>query len=180
MKKQTNSVSQPIAVLVRIGNLLEHCLSVIGGIAIVIFVFAVFLDVMARVLSHPIAWCQEVALFSYIWAIFAGSAIGIRYSTHFTIDLVINQIKGTLKKYIEFFDHIVIMVFVGVLCYYGWKYALSTVHRLSQPSGIPMICGTICIYVGAACMLFFCVEYIVLFFSGTNHHEMACNVKGER
>lgn len=177
--RQNNSGSQPLTVLVGIGNFLERCLSIVGGAAVVIFVSAVFLDVVSRVLSHPIAWCQEVALFSYIWAIFAGSAIGIRYSTHFTIDLVINQLKGKLRKLIDFFDHIVIMVFVVVLCYYGWKYALTTMHRLSQPSGIPMIYGTICMFVGAVCMLYFCIEYIALFFSGTDLGKMAQEAKGD-
>ena len=167
-----------ILFLVTIGNSLEKILSVIGGTAIVVFVSAVLLDVSARILSHPISWCQEIALFAYVWAIFMGSAIGIRHGTHFTIDLIIIRLHGTVRRGIDLLVHLIILVFVGVLCFYGWQYALNTIHRLSQPSGIPMICGTICIFVGAVCMVFFSIEYYVLFFCGTDIDTCLKSMKG--
>lgn len=172
MKDTKREIPLFITGIVKICDMLENVLTLIGGITIVIFVSAVFLDVAARIMSHPVSWCQEIALFSYVWAIFMGSAIGIRYSTHFTIDLVVNMAKGAVRKYIDLFDHIVIMIFAGVLSYYGWEYALNTISRLSQPSGIPMIVGTICMFFSAVCMLFFCAEYFLLFFSGIDMGEV--------
>lgn len=164
MKQVQASTPRWVTGIVKTGNLLERLLTIIGGITIVVFVSAVCLDVAARIVSHPLSWCQEIALFSYVWAIFMGSAIGVRYSTHFTIDLVINLAHGTIRKCIDLFDHVVIMIFAGVLTCYGWQYAWNTLNRLSQPSGIPMICGTICMFISAVAMLFFCLEYFILFF----------------
>lgn len=159
----------PVAMaIVRIGNLLERLITMVGGIAIVMFVTAVFLDVGARVVGKPISWCQEIALFSYVWAIFMGTAIGIRYGTHFTIDLITGSMKGIIRQLVDLFDHTVIMIFSWILCWYGWKYAMNTVSRLSQPSGIPLVYGTICMFVGAVCMFYFCGEYYILFFLGTD------------
>ena len=179
MKNDLQKLPEPVLLLIKTGNLLERFLTLIGGFAIIVFVSAVLLDVAARVLSRPLSWCQEIALFAFVWAIFMGSAIGIRHGTHFTIDLVINKTQGALRRWLDLFDHTIIILFVGVLSYYGWNYALNTIHRLSQPSGIPMIFGTICIFLGAVCMVYFSIEWYVLFFLGTDIDACISHIKGD-
>lgn len=167
-EKKITSVPGFVAGVVKVGDLLETALAVVGGAAVVAFVSAVFLDVAAREAHHPISWGQEIALFTYIWAIFMGSAIGVRHGTHFTIDLVLNQIKGGVRKWVDLFDHLVIFLFVAVLLYYGWQYALVCLNRFSQPTGICMTWGSACMVVGAVCMVYFCVEYFILALAGTD------------
>lgn len=159
--------------VVRIGNIIEKILEVIGGIAILVFLFAVFTDVFSRTVGHSLKSCQEIALFAFVWAIFVGSAVAVRHNTHFTIDIIVNMFDGVAKTIIELFDHLVITGFAVVLLYYGYLYSVKCLKRFSQPSGICMTVGTACMVVGAACMVYYCIEYFILSVGKTNVQE--CN-----
>ena len=166
--KNNLSLSKPVLIIVRLGNLMESLLLIIGGCAVVLFLTAVLIDVTARQLFRPIVWMQEFALLAYVWAIFTGAAIGIRRGTHFKIDIIVGHLKGLPHRIVEVFDHLVTLAFICVLTYYAAEYAGMSLHRFSQPSGICMVYFTSCMLVGGICMAYFCIEHFALLFSGTD------------
>ena len=168
MKANAKRTSGFVLGVVRTGNILEKILDFIGGIAISVFVGAIFLDVAARTAGSTLKSCQEIALFAFVWAIFTGSAIAVRDNSHFAIDIVIGAFKGIPKKIIEIVGRMAVSIFAVVRLVYGWQYAVICLKRFSQPSGICMTVGTSCIVFGAVCMIFYCIEYFILSFSGTD------------
>ena len=168
MEANAKRTSGFVLAVVRTGNILEKILDFIGGLAILVFVGAIFLDVAARTAGSSLKSCQEIALFAFVWAIFTGSAIAVRDNSHFAIDIVVGAFKGIPKKIIEIFGHAAVSAFAVVLLIYGWQYAVICLKRFSQPSGICMTVGTSCVVFGAICMIFYCIEYFILSFSGTD------------
>ena len=155
--KNNLSLSKPVLIIVRLGNLMESLLLIIGGCAVVLFLTAVLIDVTARQLFRPIVWMQEFALLAYVWAIFT-----------FKIDIIVAHLKGLPHRIVEVFDHLVTLAFICVLTYYAAEYAGMSLHRFSQPSGICMVYFTSCMLVGGICMAYFCIEHFALLFSGTD------------
>lgn len=152
--------------VVRTGNVLERIMQFIGSLCIAVFVGAVLLDVVSRLLHSPMKSCQEIALFAFVWAIFTGSAVGVRRSKHFTIDILVNSFKGFTRKAVDLFSHVATTVFGIVIVIYSWRYSVICLKRFSQPSGICMTVGTASMVVGSICMVYFCLEYYLLYFSG--------------
>lgn len=168
MRANAKRTSRFVLNVVRTGNFLEKILNFIGCFAISVFVGAIFLDVVARTAGSTLKSCQETALFAFVWAIFTGSAIAVRDNSHFSIDIIIGAFKGVPKKIIEIFGRVAVSIFAAVLLVYGWQYAVICLKRFSQPSGVCMTVGTSCIVFGAVCMIFYCIEYFILSFSGTD------------
>lgn len=179
-EKQEKRVPGWTLAFVKIGNAVEKCLYVLGGTAVTVFLGAVFLDVLAREITKPIVWMQEIALLGYVWAIFLGAAIGIRRGTHFTIDILIAGFKGVARKVIELFDEVVTTGFIIAFAYYSAKYLSLSVHRMSQPSGICLGFFTASMTVGSLCMLLFCIERFILFFLGTDLNGVQNSLKEGR
>ena len=168
MNSSNDRPNRFIISVVKIGNVLEHIMQLIGGLCIVVFVGAVLLDVVSRLLHSPMKSCQEIALFAFVWAIFTGSAVAVRRRKHFTIDIVINSFKGVARKVVDIFDLLAVTAFSVVILIYSWRYSIICLKRFSQPSGICMTVGTASMFVGSICMVYFCLEHFILAFSGTS------------
>lgn len=143
--------------MVSVGNKIESIQLFIGIFCIVSFFVFVALDVFARTILYPIIWAQEVAIFSYIWAVFMGSGLAIRKDTHFKIDFLLNLLPS-MKIVFEFLNLALATVFVYLLVGPGLTFALMGIKRLSNPSGIPLIFPSISIPICGLFFLYFIVE----------------------
>jgi TRAP-type C4-dicarboxylate transport system permease small subunit len=143
--------------LVSVGNKIESIQLFIGIFCVVSFFVFVALDVFARTIVYPIIWAQEVAIFSYIWAVFMGSGIAIRKDTHFKIDFLLNMLPS-MKIAFEVANLALTAVFVYLLIGPGLDFALMGIKRLSNPSGIPLIVPSIAIPICGLFFLYFIVE----------------------
>jgi TRAP-type transport system small permease protein len=143
--------------LVSVGNKIESIQLFIGIFCVVSFFVFVALDVFARTIVYPIIWAQEVAIFSYIWAVFMGSGLAIRKDSHFKIDILLN-ILPRMKRVFEFLNLAFATVFVYLLIGPGLNFALMGIKRLSNPSGIPLFFPSIAIPICGLFFLYFIVE----------------------
>ncbi|MDR1755261.1 MAG: TRAP transporter small permease [Eubacterium sp.] len=165
---------------VRIGDCLEKIEYFFGGIAVVVFFLAVCANVASRELPFfkTLMWAEEVTRFGYIWAVFLGSGIVMRYGKHFTIDVITAPFKGKpAGKAFDIFQSSVILGFASIICFYGVRFSIMSIQRLSQPSQIPMTFANICIPIGMAFMAYFMIEHFILLFSGTTVEEVHGKLK---
>lgn len=162
--------------VIRIGNRVESFQLYIGFLLMAGFLIVVAVDVLFRELGNPILWSDEVARFSYMWAVFFGSGVALRRGGHFKIDLVEANLRGNAKKVFEIVQFICIAIFVFILALPGFDFALMGLMRVSNPSGIPMIVATACIPVSSVFMAYYVVEGLVARLAGvdvlSNHAEM--------
>ena len=143
--------------IVSIGNKLENIQVFVGIFCVVSFFAFVTLDVFARTIVQPIISAQEIAIFSYVWAVFMGSGIAFRKDSHFKIDFLLNMLPK-FKFVFSMINSLLAAVFIYLLIGPGLDFALMGIKRVSNPSGIPMIVPTIAIPIAGLFFLYFLVE----------------------
>ena len=96
----------------RFEEVLAMCL--LGGLAALVFASA-----LMRTLKHPLNWAQDVALVAFAWLIFFGSDIAVRGSGLIGIDMLVKHFPKKLQKGIDILFKIMIIIFLGILVYFG-------------------------------------------------------------
>ena len=86
----------------------------LGGLAALVFISA-----LMRTLKHPLNWAQDVALVAFAWLIFFGSDIAVRGSGLIGIDMLVKHFPKKIQKGLDILFKILILIFLGILVYYG-------------------------------------------------------------
>ncbi|MEY8336886.1 TRAP transporter small permease [Lachnospiraceae bacterium 62-35] len=95
---------------------------VILGIFILLATAIIAYNVVARRLGFAPQWGEEAVRYSMIWITFIGSAVCFRRSAHFGIDVIRRVKSESFQKFVTVFVLASCALFVGFLCWYGWKY----------------------------------------------------------
>ena len=115
----------------------------LGGLAALVFISA-----LMRTLKHPLNWAQDVALVAFAWLIFFGSDIAVRGSGLIGIDMLVKHFPKKIQKGLDILFKILILIFLGILVYYGiimtstgWKRQITALEisygwvTLAVPTG---------------------------------------------
>lgn len=95
----------------------------------------IFASAIARTLSHPINWAQDLSLFLFAWSVFLSADVALRAGKLVNVDLLVNRFSARAKKNITIINYLIIFVFLVALVYYGIKLTLFSWRRVFQ--GIP-------------------------------------------
>ncbi len=147
--------------LIAFGDRLQKVQIFFGTFVVVSFFVFVTLDVAARTLETPVIWAQEVAVFSYIWAVLTGSGIALRKGTHFRIDLLLNMFPRGLQNFLNIVASLLIAVFAWLMIGPGLQFAMMGIKRVSNPSGIPLIYPSIAFPICGVFFAYYLLESIV-------------------
>lgn len=95
---------------------------------ILVTVFAVvsllaILQVLSRFIGVPMSWTDEAMRFLFIWFAFLGSAYAIREKKHIVVDFLSDSLSKNKIKVIDITIHIIMLLFISVLIFYGFKVA---------------------------------------------------------
>lgn len=155
-KKLPSSVEKMLA----FGDVLEKILLFVGAITIAGFVCTVLTDVVYRTFFTPLVWMEEISRLLYMWSIFLGAAVAFRRGVHFKIDILSfkNPIFSSAMNAIAY---AISCLFVYIILYYGYKFSVMGLTKLSLPSGIPMFYFRLSFPISGLFMLYYCVEGIV-------------------
>lgn len=106
---------------------------VVGTFFLTIFLLAIICQIVTRYLKISVLWTEEVANFSFIWAIFTGAAIMVRENQHFSFTYLVERATGNKKKYLSLTIFTIMLIFTLSTCYYGinltetfWDYNWNT------------------------------------------------------
>ena len=115
----------------------------------------IFLQVVLRnAFKMPIIWANDVAVISFVWATFFGSACAVRKRSHYTVELIPAKFAKT-NKILDLIGDISGFIFFYVLIRYGTHYAQLGLRRMSTSMNIPMAYFFACIPVSAVFMMIF-------------------------
>lgn len=104
-------------------------------------------------------WADEVAVICFIWTVFLGAAVAVRYKRHYTVDLAPNKIKLNLS--LDIIAHIIVLSFIYVMVFHGYKFTMMGLSRLSTALTIPLTYTFAAIPVSGLFMFFFTVEQFI-------------------
>jgi TRAP-type C4-dicarboxylate transport system permease small subunit len=120
-------------------NLLEKIQLTIGVLSLTIFFVAIIIQIITRYMGIPIIWTEEVANYSFIWAVFMGASVMLNKREHFSFDLLAQKLQGKQKTYLYLFIDSVLLVFNFAIFYYGiqavqsfWNYNWASLPMLKM------------------------------------------------
>lgn len=105
-----------------------------GIIFLVVFFLATILQIITRYLGMSVLWTEELANYTFIWAIFMGAAVMVNHKEHFTFDMLQLKISRKNNLYLNIFIDGLLVIFNLFITMYGfqllqnfWNYTWETV-----------------------------------------------------
>jgi TRAP-type transport system small permease protein len=83
----------------------------LGVLLLVVFLAATLIQVVTRYLGISVLWTEEVAVNSFIWAMFLGAAVMVRENKHFGFDVLTHYFQGEKRSILVIFQNLVMLVF---------------------------------------------------------------------
>ncbi|SDR40067.1 TRAP-type C4-dicarboxylate transport system, small permease component [Rhizobiales bacterium GAS191] len=139
----------------------ERTLMILCGVCLAGFTSSTFLDVIARLLGHPLLWPQEVTSTFFIYGVFVGASVATRRNDHLYLSAITEVMTGRLRQFFEVFNRVVICC-VGIgLVVFGWQNFITGFGSFRMPSMLPIAYLYAPIPVCGALVALFSLEQIV-------------------
>jgi len=88
------------------------------------------------ILNAPLSWTEELSRITLVWLVFWGSAIATRRKKHLSISFFIDLLPKKIRIYIEVFNQLLLIIFLGILSYTGYRVILITKDIVTPALGI--------------------------------------------
>lgn len=135
--------------------------AVVGGL-IVALVVSVAMGVFYRyALGNSLYWATEVPNFMLIWIVFLGAVVAFHEKQHIAFSLIQEMLPVKGGAFLEFVSSLIVLIFLGVLAYFGTRLALGTLDSPSEALKLPMGYIYACLPVSAALMAISAIENII-------------------
>jgi len=120
-----------------------------------ILLITTFLGVIFRYVPwlHSIYWSMEVSRYSMIWLFFLVCSVNIRCQSNIRVEFFLKKIKNLYRKYLLLISDILVILFILILLFYGYKVALDNMSQISPSLNYPMTYVYAAIPVGTLFML---------------------------
>ena len=156
-------------VLLRVPEIL---LAVLVAALVIFLAFSVF----ARyVLDMGLAWSDEAARLLFVWLVFLGFAVGLKYRGNIGVELLVDRLPGSWKRGIGLMQDLAILLFSVVFL---WQSAIAV--KFSFMQRLPALQISIAwmyfsVLVASALMTIYAVTNVVESLRG----ESESSIKGE-
>jgi TRAP-type C4-dicarboxylate transport system permease small subunit len=138
----------------------------LAGILLVAIVALVVISSSARYAGAPVIWSLEVIQALFVWLCVLAADLTLQRLGHFSVDMVANLLPRRARQALEIFNLLLVGAFLGVLVYYGWRFAAFTGMRPLPMTGVSSAAATAALPVGFALMLITLAEHLVLRWKG--------------
>ena len=110
-------------------------------ISVFVALLALFVNVVLRYgFNYSLAWSEELVREVIIFTTFIGCSAAVKNRSMIKIDATV-QLLPKLKVPLTFFSNFVIMIFAGMMIYYGWLMAALQLrtHQKTIIMQIPLV-----------------------------------------
>ena len=153
---------------------------VLGVVLLAVLVATTLLQVLSRyVLRHPFDWTEEAARYIFVWVAMLGAGMAAKDRAHFFVDLLLERMPPTLRKYVTMFIGVVSSAFLLVISWAAVELALSNGVQDSPVLTIPMSIPYFAIPVGLGLMALFAVSDTVQTIRGSRLRDRPGIDEGE-
>ena len=137
-------------ILVKVNDLVYKVLTVFCAVFLAAMLVTVFYQVLGRfVLQASTPWAEETAVFSFIWMVLFGSAMG-----------------PFIDKLIPTITYAVTFTLALAFVIYGGEYALLGRTRVSETMGFRMIFVYVSLPISGVAMILFLIERTIITWTG--------------
>lgn len=107
---------------------LEKIQLTVGVISLSVFFITIIVQIFSRYLGMAMIWTEEVANYSFIWAVFMGAAVMLNRREHFRFDFLLFRLPEKPRAYLSLAIEIILLVFSLAIFYYGLEAVNSFWH----------------------------------------------------
>lgn len=144
----------------------KNWLEILTGSFLLILVITTFLQVLFRfAIKIPAPWTEEVTRISFVYMIFLGAALGVKYSRHLSVD-VINNLPPQIKKVIITISYALSIVFMGTFTYFGWVHAVGSRVQTTPTLEISLLYLYLILPVSGLIMTYYLVKGMIMEIQG--------------
>jgi len=138
--------------MLRLWDRLIGIVDLTSALCVVAMVGIVAMQIFLRyVLGHPFVWADELANYLFVWEIYLGASVLVRYDAHLTVDIVINRLSPRVERWRRLFVNLLILAFlilllvqtVGLLQKFGSTPSPAMHVPMGFYFGCAMVFGTI-------------------------------------
>ena len=119
---------------------------------LVLIAILVFASAIARTIGKPINWAQDIALLAFGWLTFIGGDVICRQNRLVSIDMLTSKFPKRIQKYLSIIFDGLIIVFLGVLLYYGIILVSQSWTRMFNTLKLSYAWCTLAVPVGSGLM----------------------------
>ncbi|MBS4020957.1 MAG: TRAP transporter small permease [Dethiobacter sp.] len=129
-----------------------------GVLFLIIFIIVVFTQVVVRNYLHiPMLWSHEVAVFSFVWSLFLGSAVAVRRRRHYVVEIIPARfVKFNLA--LDILADLAIFAVIYIMITSGWTYTRMGLSRFSTSIAVRQAYYFASIPVSGMAMFLFALE----------------------
>lgn len=123
-----------------------------SALCVVAMVGVVAMQIFLRyVLGHPFVWADELATWLFVWVIYLGASVLVRYDGHLSVDIVTARLSAPVNRWRRLFVNVPILAFlilllvqtVGLLQKFGLTPSPAMHVPMAFYFGSAMVFGTI-------------------------------------
>jgi len=100
-------------------RVLEKIQMTVGVLFLSLFFITILIQIATRYLGISVIWTEEVANYSFIWAIFMGASVMVNRKEHFSFDYFSRKLEGKKRAVLLVVIDSIILLFALSLAFYG-------------------------------------------------------------
>lgn len=149
--------------LQRVLNVYAAILIGVMGALVMVLTVIVSYQVFSRYVGFVprFLWTEEAARFCFVWVVLLGAAIAVREGTHFTIDLLPQNMPSWLRRTVD----ISVLALVGliglVMLFGGLRFTEIGLTRISTTSGVRLAWVYAAVPVSGFSIVLFVIQQLV-------------------
>jgi TRAP-type C4-dicarboxylate transport system permease small subunit len=106
-------------------ELLVRFQETLGMVLLSIFFVAILAQIIARYSAIPLLWTEELANYSFIWAVFMGASVMVHYKAHFAFNFISDRFRGKNGALYDIFISVVLLCFTIPMTLYGIRVVIE-------------------------------------------------------
>jgi C4-dicarboxylate transporter DctQ subunit len=137
--------------------------------------------VQDALLKIDLSWAQELCIYMFVWMAKFGAAYGVRTGIHVGVDVMINRLPPTTRKFYVMFGLLAGALFTGIVGTLGAKFDWDIAHTdtVSPDLEVPKWIVYLCIPLGSYLMCFRFLQVAWSFWrTGELPHHDVAHVEG--
>ena len=149
----------------RLNDVLIKAASGMTAAAMAVIAVVIPYEVFGRyVLGVMPVWSGEAATYALVWASMMGSAVGLRKGYQVSLNILMKKLPKASFLVATGCMYAGMLVFLGLMTYFGMRQTVVNMHQLSTAIGIPMSLPYLALPAGFMLMLLITVEQCWIFF----------------
>ncbi len=140
----------------------ERALAGVIALLVASVLFSVTAQVLSRIVGVAfLVWTDEVTRVAVVWITVLGSAVGVRRTTHFVIDLFVKMLPGRIERVARYVIWVAVLLAVLILIGIGWQLAELGLERADPITRISQTWAWAAVPLGSVLMLLYLIEQAV-------------------